>query len=110
MDASGWRLFDVAVNNKTVLKELDIWKEAGHDGGLKKTVRAKITGGQLVISFPGIKSGQAIISAIAIASAKTGINPAPPSTSVVSLVKESDKKNLRDQGMDADRGVAIQGG
>ena len=92
MDASGWRLFDVAINSKTVLKDLDIWKESGHDGALKKTARTKIAGGQLVISFPGIKSGQALISAIAIASAKSGIKPAPPSGSVVSLTNESDKK------------------
>ena len=30
MNCTGWRLFDVAVNNKTVIQNLDIWKEAGH--------------------------------------------------------------------------------
>ncbi|RYZ33945.1 MAG: DUF4982 domain-containing protein, partial [Sphingobacteriales bacterium] len=32
VDATGWRLFDVAVNDKIVLKDVDIWKEVGHDG------------------------------------------------------------------------------
>jgi beta-galactosidase len=67
MDCTGWRLFDVAFNNKTVLKDIDIWKEAGHDGALKKTAFAKVSGGRLVISFPHVASGQAVISAIAIA-------------------------------------------
>jgi len=68
VDCSGWRLFDVDINNKIVLKDLDIWKESGHDGALKKSIKVKITGGQLSISFPLVKAGQAIISAIAIAS------------------------------------------
>lgn len=67
-DYSGWRLFDVAFNGKTVLKNLDIWKEAGHDAVLKKTILFQVKGGKLNISFPQIASGQAIISAIAIAS------------------------------------------
>jgi hypothetical protein len=77
IDCTGWRLFDVAINDKTVLKNLDIWKEAGHDGALKKTVKAKITGGQLVISFPHVASGQAVISAIAVASLNKNLKPAP---------------------------------
>jgi len=36
MDCSTWRLFDVAVNEQKVLKNVDIWKEVGHDGALKK--------------------------------------------------------------------------
>ncbi|MGZ3847325.1 MAG: malectin domain-containing carbohydrate-binding protein, partial [Flavisolibacter sp.] len=68
MNCKGWRLFDVAINDRTVLKNVDIWNEVGHDAALKKAIKARITGGQLIISFPKVASGQAIISAIAIAS------------------------------------------
>ncbi|MCB2408878.1 malectin domain-containing carbohydrate-binding protein [Hymenobacter lucidus] len=84
MDCTGWRLFDVAVNNETVLKDLDIWREAGHDQALKKTVKVRVTDGQLVVSFPHIASGQALISAIAIASLDAGIRPAAAPPSVIS--------------------------
>ena len=66
-NASGMRLFDVAVNDKIVLKNLDIWKEGGSNAVVKKTVFAKVVGGKLVISFPNSKAGQALISAIAVA-------------------------------------------
>lgn len=66
LDCAGWRLFDVAFNDKTVLKNLDIWKEAGHDAALKKSIITTVKGGKLVISFPHVASGQAVISAIAI--------------------------------------------
>ncbi|MET1054088.1 MAG: glycoside hydrolase N-terminal domain-containing protein [Pedobacter sp.] len=82
VDCTGWRLFDVAVNGKVVLKDLDIWKESGHDGALKKVVNVKVTGGQLAVSFPNVKAGQALISAIAIATKKTSVVPAPPSAAV----------------------------
>jgi hypothetical protein len=36
IDCSGFRLFDVAVNDNVVLKNLDIWKEAGSSTALKK--------------------------------------------------------------------------
>ncbi|WP_071146290.1 beta-d-glucuronidase/beta-L-arabinofuranosidase [Bacteroides ihuae] len=74
-DCEGLRIFDVAVNGKTVLNDLDIWAEAGHDVALKKVVTAEVKGGKLEISFPEVKAGQAVISAIAVArisSAKSG--------------------------------------
>lgn len=67
MKASGMRLFDVAVNGKVMLNDLDIWNEAGTNTGLKKIVKSKAVNGKLVISFPESKTGQAVISAIAIA-------------------------------------------
>ncbi|WP_245706142.1 malectin domain-containing carbohydrate-binding protein [Catalinimonas alkaloidigena] len=76
-DCTGWRLFDVAVNGTTVLKDLDLWKEAGHDGALKKVVTAQVTGGQLEVSFPNVAAGQAVISGIAIATENPDIEPAP---------------------------------
>jgi hypothetical protein len=79
LDAEGFRVFDVAINGETVLKDLDIWKEAGHDRLLKKTVRGMARGGLLEISFPRVKAGQAVVSAIAIASQRAGIAAAAPS-------------------------------
>jgi beta-galactosidase len=77
MNCSGWRLFDVAINDSTVIKNLDIWKESGHDKLLKKSVNAHVTGGKLSVSFPKVTSGQAVISAIAIATKSTYPMPMP---------------------------------
>jgi hypothetical protein len=85
MNAKGWRQFDVAINGNTVLKDLDIWKQAGHDKALKKTVIARVKGGELLISFPRIAAGQAIVSAIAIAS-KQVIKAAPPDSLITKFI------------------------
>lgn len=90
MDATGMRLFDVAVNGETLLKNVDIWASAGHDAALKKTVKAQVKGGMLVVSFPQVKSGQALISGIAIASAHKNITPAKESQSII----DSESKTL----------------
>jgi beta-galactosidase len=90
LDCAGWRTFDVAVNGSTVIKDLDIWKEAGHDKVLKKTVIAKVKGGNLTISFPKVISGQAVISAIAVATANSAVKPARPSPSVISNLQVVD--------------------
>lgn len=74
-DCEGLRIFDVAVNDSVVLNDLDIWAESGHDGALKKVVTAVVKGGRLDISFPEIKAGQALISAIAIATTNQTIKP-----------------------------------
>ena len=65
-NAKEMRVFDVAINDKIVLNDLDIWSEAGSNTLLKKTVRARVKGTEMVISFPEQKAGEAIISAIAI--------------------------------------------
>jgi beta-galactosidase len=70
VDARGWRQFDVAVNGRTLLRDLDIFREAGFDRALKKVVTARAEGGMLVIDFPRVAAGQAILSAVAIASDK----------------------------------------
>ncbi len=67
INATGWRIFDVTINDKVVLNDLDIFKEVGHNQVLKKVVTATIKGGELVIHFPTVKASQAIIAAIAIA-------------------------------------------
>jgi len=74
-DCEGLRIFDVAVNDSVVLKDLDIWAEAGHAGALKKVVYANVKNGNLKISFPEVKAGQAVISAIAIASTNMSVKP-----------------------------------
>ena len=75
-DCEGLRIFDVAMNDSVVLNDLDIWAESGHDGALKKVVYTNIKGGKLDISFPEVKAGQAVISAIAIATANKNIKVA----------------------------------
>lgn len=35
-DCEGLRIFDVAVNDKVLLDDLDVWAEAGHDGACKR--------------------------------------------------------------------------
>ena len=67
MNATGMRLFDVAINHQTVINDLDIWKEAGTQSVLKKVVEVKVKEGELIISFPETRAGQAVIAAIAIA-------------------------------------------
>lgn len=67
-DYEGLRIFDVAINGETVIDDLDPWAEAGYCGALKRTVTAKAKDGKLLISFPEVKAGQAIICGIAVAS------------------------------------------
>lgn len=70
-DYEGLRIFDVAVNEETVIDDLDTWTEAGYCGAMKRVVTAKAQNGKLHISFPEVKAGQAVICAIAIASAQS---------------------------------------
>jgi beta-galactosidase len=68
-NCKGMRVFDIAINNKTVLHNLDIWSEVGTNRVLKKTFNAEVVNenGSLDISFPKIMAGQVVIAAIAIA-------------------------------------------
>ena len=75
IDCEGERIFDVAINDSVVADDLDLWAEAGFAGACKKTVDVHVKGGMLTISFPEVKAGEAIISAIAIA-AKGEVNTA----------------------------------
>jgi beta-galactosidase len=65
-DATGWRLFDIAINGETVAKNVDLWKEAGFSGAVKKIFTAKAKDGAIEITFPHVASYQAVIAAIAI--------------------------------------------
>lgn len=67
IDCEGERIFDVAINDSVVVDDLDLWAEAGFAGACKKVVDVKVKGGLLTVSFPEVKVGEAIISAIAIA-------------------------------------------
>jgi predicted GH43/DUF377 family glycosyl hydrolase len=70
-DFEGMRIFDVAVNGETVINDLDPWAEAGYLGALKRVVVAKAKDGKLRISFPEVKTGQAVICGIAVASVQS---------------------------------------
>lgn len=106
-----WRVFDVAINDEVVLKDLDIWKEVGHDRLLKKTVPVKVRGGKIDLSFPTVKSGQAVISAIAISSTKTGLKAAPASAKLIQLSENTNGWTARswlDTGNDVDQSGSAQ--
>ncbi|MEG1585506.1 MAG: malectin domain-containing carbohydrate-binding protein [Bacteroidales bacterium] len=75
-DCEGLRIFDVAINDSVYCDDLDIWAEAGHDKALKKSYEVEVKGGILKIDFPEVKAGQALISAIAIASADSSLQAA----------------------------------
>jgi len=85
-DARNMRLFDVAINDKTVLKNIDIWAAVGTNTAFKKTVKVHAKAGQLTVSFPHVNVGQAVISAIAIASADQSIKPEIKRNSVFELL------------------------
>lgn len=91
LNCEGWRIFDVAVNNEVKIRDLDIWKEAGHDRVLKKTIMAHVTGGRIDISFPHVKVGQAVISAIAISSLNQYVEEALSSQSLITSIKLEDE-------------------
>ncbi len=87
LDCRGWRLFDVAVNDQTVIESLDLWHEAGHDRVVKKVVNVHIAGGVLSVHFPKVASGQAVISALAIATLDQTVEPAPPSPLALTVLQ-----------------------
>ena len=72
-DCEGLRIFDVAVNDSIVVDNLDPWAEAGYRGALKRVAYVRIKGGRLRVSFPEVKAGQAIVSAIAVATASSSV-------------------------------------
>lgn len=85
MDCKGWRLFDVAVNNRTYLHDLDIWLEAGHDHALVKSFEVEVDDQTLEISFPKTKAGQAIVSAIAVHAHSPSVKAAPPAPKTIGI-------------------------
>ncbi len=67
VDCEGERVFSVAVNDSMVVRDLDLWSEAGFAGAYKVVADVKVKGGVLAVSFPQVKVGEAVIAAIAIA-------------------------------------------
>ena len=66
-DCEGERIFTVSVNGHRI-EDIDLWSESGFAGACKKTVTTQVKeGGILMVEFPEVKAGQAVISAIAIA-------------------------------------------
>lgn len=81
-DCAGWRLFDVAVNGETLLRDVDLWREVGFATALRKAVQARARDGWLEITFPRVASYQAVVSAIAVASLDPSVKaPADVDTS-----------------------------
>lgn len=66
IDARGWRVFDVAVNGRTMIDDLDVFAEAGFARALVRSVEVVVRNGEIRIAFPQVKAGQAILSAVAI--------------------------------------------
>lgn len=69
-DYEGLRIFDVAINDSTVIDNLDIWAQAHYGKPYKRIIDIYNTNNEIVINFPEVKAGQAIISAIAIAESR----------------------------------------
>jgi hypothetical protein len=79
------RVFDVAVNGRVVLNDVDVYNEAGANTALKKTVKVKIKGGKMIIDFPETKAGQALISAVAVASLNKAVTKYQPERIITGL-------------------------
>ena len=77
-DAEGLRRFDVAIDGKTVIRDLDIWAQVHYGKPYKRVVDIDHEGGDLVVSFPKVNAGQAMISAIAIATTQASKVPDIP--------------------------------
>lgn len=94
IDATGMRLFDVAIDGKTIWKDIDIWKEAGTNTAFKKSTKIQSKGGRIVISFPKSKVGQVLISAIAIA-ANDRPRRASPALSIIGNMQSHQLADIR---------------
>jgi beta-galactosidase len=92
LSAEGWRQFDVAVNGMVICKDLDLWREVGHDGAYKYVSDVVVTGDSIDVFFPRVAAGQAVISAIAIA-AKSGVEKVKTG-SVESMTSLSSNKEV----------------
>jgi hypothetical protein len=93
MDCTGWRLFDVAVNDQVIITNLDIWQEAGYARALKKVVTGRATNGKLVVNFPKIASYQAVVSAMAISSSNANVRVPPMPEPLIKNLVVADRAN-----------------
>jgi len=90
MSCQGWRLFDIAISGRTVAKDVDIWKESGYSGALKKVFHVHVTGGRLTVNFPRVEAGQAVISAIAVATRGSDISVREANSIIRELTMKDD--------------------
>ena len=67
IDGEGLRVFSVAVNDSVVLPDVDLWAESGYAGATKKVVYVRPRNGRITVSFPDVKVGEAVLSAVAVA-------------------------------------------
>lgn len=88
-DCAGWRLFDVAINDKTFIRNLDLWREGGFAGAVKRVINVRVSGGWMEVSFPRVASYQAVISAIAVAAADPKARVPAESALVAATTKPS---------------------
>lgn len=109
INASGMRVFDVAVNGQVVIRDLDIWKEAGSNKVIRKIITARSSEGEIVISFPRVKAGQAVIAAIALASRiPKNIKPLQQSLVVGTLPEKATAEHWLDIGQQVFGNTAIR--
>ena len=102
-DAEGLRLFDVAINDSVVIHDLDIWAQAHYGNAYKRVVDIENHGNEIKVSFPNVKAGQAMISAIAIAVPDDAVlaSPLSPLPSSSSSPSTSSASGLVDSGISA---------
>lgn len=86
---SGWRLFDVAINGETKLRDIDPWTLAGgrRAHAVKLSASATIRGGWLEVSFPRVAANQAILSALAISTTASPSAPTTPSSGHATVLR-----------------------
>ncbi|MCC5805956.1 MAG: DUF4982 domain-containing protein [Opitutales bacterium] len=66
MDCAGWRLFDIAVNGRTLARDVDVWKAVGAFSAHRLDLDTDHQGGSLRIHFPRTAAAQALVCAIAV--------------------------------------------
>ncbi|SFP84576.1 malectin domain-containing carbohydrate-binding protein [Parafilimonas terrae] len=84
INAKGWRLFDIAINDAVVEKNTDLFNEAGYNHAVKKSFKIHVSTGKINISFPNEKAGEAVVMAIAIAAENKQLETV---TSVQGIIK-----------------------
>ncbi len=107
-NCAGWRLFDVAVNGTAVLRDIDLWAEAGFAHAVKKVVNARVKGGWVEISFPRVASYQAVISGIAIATSDRNAH-APADDTTPSMQTTATTLAAHRNGVSANSGAGSSG-
>ena len=95
LDATGWRIFDVAVNGETVIENLDIWTKVGRAHAFRKDVQANAVDGKLIVSFPRVLSTQAVISAIAVSTDDASVAAPPRPDRLIQDLAVFDAANAR---------------